>query len=253
MHPQASVDLALRWVRWGLNDCEIARLTGINRRTILDWRHAARRGHATGRPPRVGRTGRPCPICERRGAVDSRRYAYLLGMYLGDGTISEQPRTFRRRIVLDMRYPKIIAECDDAMANVLSSHKLRVGHTNKIGCIEVGASWKHWPCLFPQSAPGPKHLRRIELASWQRRITSQFPHVLLRGLIHSDGCRDLNYVKGKSYPRYSFSNVSTDILAIFCRACEDIGVHWTRPSYKSISIARRRDVELLDFIIGPNA
>jgi hypothetical protein len=61
----------------------------------------------------------------------------------------------------------------------------------------------------------------------------------------------LNYVNGKSYPRYQFSNNSDDIRAIFCSACDDFGVHWTHPSWKVISISRRPYVAKLDAIIGP--
>jgi hypothetical protein len=54
------------------------------------------------------------------------------------------------------------------------------------GCVVVNASWKHWPCLFPQHGPGKKHLRTIELVPWQREIAGKEPGRLLRGLIHSD-------------------------------------------------------------------
>jgi hypothetical protein len=76
------------------------------------------------------------------------------------------------------------------------------------------------------------------------------PDLLLRGLIHSDGCRDLNLVNCKSYPRYQFTNASDDIRTIFCRACDDFGVSYTRPSWRAISISRRPDVAKLDGIIG---
>jgi hypothetical protein len=72
-------------------------------------------------------------------------------------------------------------------------------------------------------------------------------------LIHSDGCRDLNFVNAKEYPRYQFSNESDDIRGIFIDACESLGVHWTSPTYKVVSISRRPDVELLDTFIGPKS
>jgi hypothetical protein len=197
MRPQAEVDLALRWVRWGLNDCEIARLTGISRRTILDGRH---------HDGRAGRAHSPrstaCPTCLGNAALDKNRYAYLLGLYLGDGMLSKHPRAYRLRIVLDLRYQRIIDECHDAIEHVLLAKRMKVGRVRKIGCMEVTAYWQHWPCLFPQHAPGPKWQRQIRLTSWQQDIASAHPALLLRGLIHSDGSRDLNYVKGKSYPRY---------------------------------------------------
>jgi hypothetical protein len=94
-------------------------------------------------------------------------------------------------------------------------------------------------------------MRRIELACWQRELARAHPDQLLRGLIHSDGCRVDNRVGGIAYPRYLFSNRSSDIKRLFCEACADFGVSWTQPSFKHISVARARDVARLDAVIGP--
>jgi hypothetical protein len=75
----------------------------------------------------------------------------------------------------------------------------------------------------------------------------------MRGLIQSDGCRDRNVVKAKSYPRYSFSNESSDIRGIFIDACERLKLHWTTPTHKVVSISRRPDVNRLDRFIGPKS
>lgn len=53
------------------------------------------------------------------------------------------------------------------------------------------------------------------------------------------------------YPRYQSSNKSTDILNIFTDALDTIGVDWTRPSDRDISVARREDVAFLDTFVGP--
>jgi len=126
----------------------------------------------------------------------------------------------------------------------------RVGRVAGRGCMIVGAYWKHWPCLFPQHGPGRKHARVIRLASWQTELARAHPDRLLRGLIHSDGCRVDNRVGEKAYPRYMFSNRSQDIQRLFCEACTDLGVSWTRPSFKHISVARASDVAKLDAAIG---
>ena len=73
----------------------------------------------------------------------------------------------------------------------------------------------------------------------------------MRGLIHSDGCRILNRVNGTDYPRYHFSNMSSDIRQIFCNACEDYGIRWTTCREELLSVARRRDVARLDMVVGP--
>lgn len=242
MRSRAEYEEAMRWVGLGLNDCQISRLMDVPRGTIRDWRHGTRRSGS--------KVPQDCPICAGQN-LDGEWYAYLLGLYLGDGCISRYPRTYRLRITLDIKYPNIIDECAAAIDRVRLGFPARFTHCP--GCVEVGSYWNHWPCLFPQHGPGPKHLRPIELAPWQQEIADEFPDRLLRGLIHSDGSRDLNFVKGKSYPRYQFSNISPDIQEIFCRAAERFGVHWTQPYWKTVAISRRPDVEKLDRIIGPKS
>jgi hypothetical protein len=127
----------------------------------------------------------------------------------------------------------------------------KVGLSRKVGCTEVAAYSKHWPCLFPQHGPGTKHERRIELTPWQQERVDLDPRPLLRGLLHSDGCRVLNWVNGTPYPRYHFSNVSGDIRAIFGRACDRLGVEWRANNRWSLSVARRDSVALLDEFVGP--
>lgn len=110
-------------------------------------------------------------------------------------------------------------------------------------------------CLFPQHGPGRKHDRRIELESWQRVLVHQYPRQLLRGLIHSDGCRCTNRVwNGRyEYIRYFFTNSSEDILQIFRDACDAIGVPHRNSKPNTISIARREGVAMLDAFIGPKS
>ena len=240
MRPESEYVEALRLLRQGWNDCAVSRATGVPRCTVRGWRTQPR-GKWKAR-----RDG-GCPVCGHT-RLDRPQYAYLLGLYLGDGCLSLRPRAvYHLRIVLDAKYLDIIGECTRAMTSVRGR---RAGQTRGPGCIVVGSCWKHWPCLFPQHGPGAKHERSIELAPWQREITRQHPGLLLRGLIHSDGCRILNHVNGTGYPRYHFSNKSVGIREIFCTACDDYGVHWTAPRRDLLSIARRDDVARLDLAVG---
>ena len=241
MRPQSEWDQVHRLIASGLNDCAVARATGIPRETVMGWRH-----HGRNRPERTRRSN--CPRCDLF-VLDERAYAYLLGLYLGDGCLSKHRRdVYRLRISLDARYPNIITECARAMVAVSGR---RVGYARPRGCIVVNASWKHWPCLFPQHGPGPKHERTIELLPWQRDLTRKFPGPLLRGLIHSDGCRILNRVNDTDYPRYHFANKSSGIRHIFCAACDDYGIRWTTCRTELLSVARRADVARLDLAVGP--
>ena len=78
-----------------------------------------------------------CPVCS--GQIDRlprHDYVYLLGLYLGDGTVSEGRRdVYKLRIACADAYPQLMQECEDAMAAVLP-HK--VGRVQRIGCTERG-------------------------------------------------------------------------------------------------------------------
>lgn len=111
-----------------------------------------------------------------------------------------------------------------------------------------------WPSLLPQHGPGLKHGRSIALTAWQSQITDTYPEQLIRGLIHSDGCRFINRVrhgaKVYAYPRYMFSNRSRDIHAIFCDYLDQLGIAWRWSNDRTISIARRNAVARLDEFVG---
>jgi hypothetical protein len=113
---------------------------------------------------------------------------------------------------------------------------------------------------FPQHGPGRKHERVIELADWQRELTTRHPKALLRGLIHSDGCRCVNRFTTRlpqggdreySYVRYFFSNHSLGIQRIFASHCELLGIKWTQSKPFMLSVSDRASVAMLDSFIGP--
>ena len=242
MRTRAEYERVAELLRSGMNDCQVARATGIPRATIRDWRHKGRPGRYVS-----GRNRPPCPICET-GKLPPRAYAYLLGLYLGDGCLSRVRKTWYLRVFQDARYIELIQACATAMRQV---SERSVSFAKNPGCVAITIGWNHWPCLFPQHGPGPKHRRKIELAPWQCEIADRHPGLLLAGLIHSDGCRILNPVYGRHYPRYQFTNFSLDIQRIFTDACDAFGVHWTRPKWNTISVARHRDVAKLDRVITP--
>jgi hypothetical protein len=243
MHPASVVDEALALAAAGASATDIARMIGIPRETIRGW--------MAGQTPR-----RPnAYACGRCGAVHDfaslpEAYVYLLGLYLGDGYIARHPRNVHRlRIVLDVRYPGFIDSAAGAIREVRDGRALVQLRANN--CVEVSSYWRSWPCLFPQHGPGKKHERRIGLMDWQLQLVDQWPEQLLRGLIHSDGCRFENTGTNWSWPRYAFDNRSDDIRAIFGRACDALGLRWTASGETRIYVSRKEDVAVLDGFIGP--
>jgi hypothetical protein len=80
--------------------------------------------------------------------LNKEAYAYLLGLYLGDGCLSLHRRgVYRLRVSLGASHPLVVSTCSDAMAAVARGR--RVGCLAGRGCLVVNAYWKHWPCLLP--------------------------------------------------------------------------------------------------------
>jgi hypothetical protein len=237
----------------GHGDHAIARLTGVPRSTVAAWRRGVgisrRQLEATARPD-----WRP---------QNPAAYAYLLGAYLGDGCISViSQRSAFLAITLDSIYPAIIAEVEGATQAVFPEVPVRrfLRKDGRVTVVQV--SHPVLPFAFPQHGAGRKHNREIRLTEWQRELTHAHPKELLRGLIHSDGCRTINRFRTKlpsgrvaeyEYPRYFFSNLSADIRAIFCEHCELLGIRWTQSNPRNISVSHRTSVALLDEFIGPKA
>jgi hypothetical protein len=85
MHPQATVDQARTLSAQGLFDREVASITGVPLRTVRNWRTGKRRAPGAGR----NAGGARCPRCDQ-APLDEAAYAYLLGLYLGDGCLTRQ-------------------------------------------------------------------------------------------------------------------------------------------------------------------
>jgi hypothetical protein len=153
--------------RMGLSRKAIARLTGISIRTVSKW---CRNGPPAGVCADAGYRHRPGPRRRQVNAVDREAllaaadlasYAYLLGLYLGDGHIAQQRRdVYGLRISMDSRYPRIIGETVRAMRAVLPRNPTSVYKHPRHNVVQIVCYSKGWAVLFPQHGPGRKHSRR---------------------------------------------------------------------------------------------
>jgi hypothetical protein len=96
----------------GYNKLQIAKETGIPRGTVKD---------CLGRYSSIEKLEQKAVedklstakahICDIANSELRQSYAYLLGLYLGDGCISLGRKTDKLRITLDSQYPNIVENC----------------------------------------------------------------------------------------------------------------------------------------------
>ncbi|NEB90763.1 helix-turn-helix domain-containing protein [Streptomyces bauhiniae] len=226
----------------------VSREIGISRAAIRSWRIRS-----------IPLRTIDCPRCQAvpEPPRNPTAYAYLLGLYLGDGCVSPLQRGVHSlRIACAEAWPGLIDACAEAMRSVMPGNK--VCQVRQQGCRQVTSYSKHWPCLIPQHGPGKKHERPIALEPWQQDIVDAHPWAFVRGLIHSDGCRVTNWTtrtvdnepRRYEYPRYFFTNRSDDIRGLFTAALDRVGVEWKRANAQNISVARKASVALMDLHVG---
>ena len=245
------MDRALRLSSQGLIDREVAEITGVSIGAVQKWRTGLRR------TPQKEQQHAHCPRCD--GApLDEPVYAYLFGLYLGDGHITRHRRgVFALSIFCCDGWPGLITAAKQAMRDVMPASA--VFGVQRTGMTEVKSYSKHWPCLFPQHGPGMKHTRKIELAEWQQVIVDRYPGDFARGLFHSDGYRGMNRVRRTladgehwyEYPRYLFVNMSEDILRLCGQTLDQLDVEWRFSKPTTISVAKKEAVARLDAFVGP--
>ncbi|MEV1330026.1 transcriptional regulator [Micromonospora costi] len=248
MHPPEIRARARTLYLSGATVAEVARSVRLPYRTVWHW--------CRDRPePLVEGTAVRCFRCRHdENPTDPAAYAYLLGLYLGDGHLVTSARVPVLRISCSRSWPGLIDACDAAMRAVLAARVQRVRHP---GWISVQSYGTHWPCLLPQHGPGKKHERPIVLADWQREIVTAHAGSFLRGLFHSDGARFANRVRVRGkvyvYPRYMFVNESSDIMGLCQWALDLLGIPWRMNRRNSLSVARRDAVAALDRHVGPKS
>ena len=246
----------------GLSDYQVAKITGVPRSTVLRWRRREALPVSTLRAAPPLSTLAVVDVGQWQVA-DPRAYCYLLGCYLGDGHVTHKPpNAWMLRVSCDRNYTAIIDEIRAAMATTFPGRR-----STRFACSQ-GASDVLSIChpaigrAFPQHGPGKKHLRPIVLEPWQLEFTHAHPAALLRGLVHSDGCRSENRFRtplpgGRiaeySYIRYFFSNLSADIRQIFIDHCELLGIRVTQSNHRNLSVSHRDSVAILERIVGPKS
>lgn len=119
MHDRATVARVMGLRLQGLGARRIAKCTNLPLSTVRDWLAGHVPAHARELDGPVEPRCRTCGHEEHQFSELGGNYVYLLGLYLGDGSIASHRRSvYKLRITLDTKYPGIIAAAALAMRDV---------------------------------------------------------------------------------------------------------------------------------------
>lgn len=146
-HPAEHVEKVLSLRARGLAPRAISDRLRIPLGTVSNWIYRRLPDAWSTRELRCG----ACGLAVHRVEELPRSYVYLLGLYLGDGSIASHARgVYKLRLSLDPAYPGILDEAESALRQVMPVNKVnRCAQAS--GEEEVYSYSKAWPCLFPHT------------------------------------------------------------------------------------------------------
>jgi intein-encoded DNA endonuclease-like protein len=177
-------------------------------------------------------------------------YAYILGLYLADGVVTNNPRTKRLRISLHSENDlRVIEKCIHNLKLLFPENKTTPHKRTKSKCVDVSLYNSKLNEYFPQCGVGPKHTRKLELVNWQKEIIHSNLKDFLAGLFDGDGSFYMN--RKRNVMCAQFTNKSQDILQWCKSGLDSIGIEYceTYPKSKNgtgvLLIQNQVDVEKL--------
>ncbi len=149
---------------------------------------------------------------------DKELQAYVIGLALGDGNLSNNRGTTRLRITCDTKYPFLYKK-------ILSSLKLLLPD-NKVGiidrgpnCLDISVYSNHLEKLLEWRAKeGSKFLQKASVPNWIKN-NNQYKIACLRGLIETDG----SIYNDRNYTMMTFKNIIPDLAKDFYNMVIDLG------------------------------
>lgn len=117
---------------------------------------------------------------------DKRKVAYIVGVSLGDGNLSNpNGRAVRLRVTCDKKYPKLMTQIERAIKSIAPQNK--VGRIDRGNCVDIYCYSNDWEKVLGWKAKlGSKFKQNVKVPNWI--LSNQDLHrSCLQGLFETDG------------------------------------------------------------------
>jgi hypothetical protein len=217
-------ELVMSLIKSGMKVCDIVELTGFTRSCISNWVNRGPRNFNINRQPKLKidyTNYNPVEFLKNKSLTSNninKEYSFLLGMYFGNGCVTTRFKTKRLLLSMNSDYQTVNDRLVECMQNVTGEKVFvydRRNNAKPINCIVYSVYADFLELIFPHCGVGHKHLRKIELKDWQINMIE--PLSFVQGLMFSDGC-------SVNDERYEFNNCSIDIINMFSKYCNLLGL-----------------------------
>ena len=162
---------------------------------------------------------------------DKLNLAYIIGVALGDGNLSNpNGRAVRLRVTCDAQYTKINNHIISSIQKLLPQNKVSVANRGK-NCIEISCYSNQWPKLLGWKV-GSKFSQKVKVPTWIKK-DDRYIKKCLRGLFETDGCiyNDRGYVMTNFVT--NIPTLAKDVGSMISRLGFKFSLHkWTQDNLK---------------------
>lgn len=144
--------------------------------------------------------------------------AYVIGLALGDGNLSNIRKTTRLRITCDKKYPVLYKKIFDSLASLLPDNKVNIIDRDE-SCLDISVYSNQLESLLGWKAKGgPKFLQKVSIPNWIQE-SDKYKISCLRGLIETDG----SIYVDRDYKMVIFKSIIPNLTNAFYNLMIDLG------------------------------
>lgn len=174
---------------------------------------------------------------------DKKLRAYIIGLALGDGNLSNSNgRAVRLRITCDKKYPELYLHIQKSLAKLLPNNIVSLADRRGESCLDVSCYSNSLEDILGWKAKGgSKYNQDVKIPNWILE-DQEFTKECLKGLVQTDGC--IYTDRG-----YSMVNITSSIASL----AEDIITAIKSVGYKpTVCKIQERDKQRYTIRISKN-